>query len=70
LDKVKELKLREQSAADRLKQRESDVDKAAFEHRQKVLKDEELMRYREGDVKKTVEMELILVKGEKERMSR
>lgn len=28
------------------------------------------MRYREGDIKKTVEMELILVKGEKERMAR
>lgn len=70
IDKIKELKLREQSATDRLKQREAEVEKAAFEHRQKVLKDEELMRYREGDVKKTVEMELILVKGEKERMAR
>jgi len=28
------------------------------------------MRYREGDIKKTVEMELILVKGEKDRMVR
>lgn len=28
------------------------------------------MRYRDADVKKTVEMELILVKNEKERMSR
>ena len=46
------------------------MEKAAYEHRQKVLKDEELMRYRENDIKKTVEMELILVKGEKERMTR
>jgi hypothetical protein len=34
-----------------------------------VLKDEELMRYRETDVKKTVEMELYFVKAEKERMA-
>ena len=70
IDKVKELKLREQAAQDRLKSREQEIEKLAYEHRQKVLKDEELMRYRESDVKKTVEMELILVKGEKERMSR
>lgn len=34
-----------------------------------MLKDEELMRYRETDVKKTVEMELYFVKAEKERMA-
>jgi hypothetical protein len=34
-----------------------------------VLKDEELMRYRETDAKKTVEMELYFVKAEKERMA-
>ena len=27
------------------------------------------MRYRESDVKKTVEMELLIIKGEKDRMS-
>ena len=70
LDKVKELKLREQNAIDRLRQKEQEVDKAAYEHRQKVLKDEELMRYRENDIKKTVEMELYMVKAEKDRMAR
>jgi len=34
-----------------------------------VLKDEELMRYRENDAKKTVEMELYFVKAEKDRMA-
>jgi hypothetical protein len=34
-----------------------------------VLKDEELIRYRETDAKKTVEMELYFVKAEKERMA-
>ncbi len=34
-----------------------------------MLKDEELMRYRETDAKKTVEMELYFVKAEKERMA-
>jgi len=70
LDKIKELKLREQNAIDRLRQKEQEVEKAAYEHRQKVLKDEELMRYRENDIKKTVEMELYIVKAEKERMAR
>lgn len=34
-----------------------------------MLKDEELMRYRESDTKKTVEMELYLIKAEKDRMA-
>jgi len=34
-----------------------------------VLKDEEVMRFRENDVKNTVAMELVLVKGEKDRMA-
>jgi hypothetical protein len=33
LDKVKELKLREQQAMDRIKSRDQEVDKAAYEHR-------------------------------------
>jgi hypothetical protein len=51
-----------------LKCKELEVEKAAYEHRQKVLKDEELARYRENDVKKTVEMELYIVRAEKEKM--
>jgi oral-facial-digital syndrome 1 protein len=69
LEKVKELKAREESAMDRIRNKERDIEKAAFTHRQKVLKDEELMRFRENDVKNTVAMELVVVKGEKERMS-
>ena len=33
LDKVKELKIREQQVMDRIKQRECEVEKAAYEHR-------------------------------------
>ena len=69
LEKIKELKLREHGAMDRIKSRDLEVEKAAYEHRQKVLKDEELMRYRESDAKKTVEMELYFVKAEKDRMA-
>ena len=54
---------------DRIRARDQDVEKAAYEHRQKVLKDEELLRYRENDAKKTVEMELYFVKAEKDRMA-
>jgi hypothetical protein len=68
LEKVKELKLREEAAIDRIRNKEREIDKAAFTHRQKVLTTEETMRLRENDVKKTVEMELMLVKNEKDRM--
>lgn len=68
LEKVKELKAREENAMDRIKSRESELEKAAYTHRQAVLKEEETMRLRETDVKKTVEMELFLVKSEKDRM--
>lgn len=68
MDKIKELKLREQEAWDRIKNKERDIEKASYEHRQKVLKDEEIMRYREGEVKKQVEMELYLVKQERDKL--
>jgi len=68
LEKVKELKSREENAMDRIKARESELEKAAYQHRQSVLKEEEMMRLRETDIKKTVEMELFLVKSEKDRM--
>ena len=68
LEKVKELKSREENAMDRIKARESELEKAAYQHRQSVLKEEETMRLRETDIKKTVEMELFLVKSEKDRM--
>ena len=69
IEKVKELKMREEAAMDRIKSKEREIEKAAFTHRQKVLGAEETMRLRENDVKKTVEMELILVKNEKDRMA-
>ena len=47
LEKVKELKQREENAMDRIKSRESELEKAAYAHRQHVLKDEETMRYKE-----------------------
>lgn len=68
LEKVKELKSREENAMDRIKARELELEKAAYTHRQSVLKEEETMRLRETDIKKTVEMELFLVKSEKDRM--
>lgn len=68
LDKIKELKMRENEAWERIKNKERDIEKASFEHRQKVLKDEEVMRYREGEVKKSVEMELYLVKSERDKL--
>ena len=54
---------------ERIRSREAELEKSAYTHRQHVLKEEENMRYREDNVKKTVEMELYVVKSEKERMA-
>jgi len=67
LDNVKELKGRENDTAQRIKEKERLVEQAAYEHRQKVLKDEEMLRYKEAEVKKTMEMELLLVKQERDK---
>lgn len=67
LEKVKELKQREQDTIQRIKNKEREVESVAYEHRQKVLKDEETLRYREAEVKKTMEMELLLVKQERDK---
>ena len=69
LDKVRELKDREENAMQRIRSRELELEKSAYTHRQSVLKNEENSRYRENDAKKTVEMELLVVKSEKDRMS-
>jgi hypothetical protein len=67
LEKVKELKTREQETVQRIRNKEREVEAVAYEHRQKVLRDEETIRYREADVKKTMEMELMLVKQERDK---
>ena len=67
LEKVKELKIREQETISRIKSKEREIETAAYEHRQKVLKDEEIMRYREAQVNKEQQMECILLKQESEK---
>mmetsp|Transcript_33486 Transcript_33486/g.51417 ORF Transcript_33486/g.51417 Transcript_33486/m.51417 type:complete len:246 (+) Transcript_33486:531-1268(+) len=67
LEKVKELKMREQETVSRIKDKERQVEHVAYEHRQKVLKDEETLRFKEAEVKKTMEMELLLVKQERDK---
>lgn len=67
LEKVKELKTREQETISRIKEKERQVEQVAYEHRQKVMKDEEMLRYKEADVKKTMEMELLMVKQERDK---
>lgn len=67
LQNIKELKQREQDTVLRIKEKERQVEQAAYEHRQKVLKDEEMVRYKDAEIKKTMEMELLLVKQEKEK---
>ena len=56
-DKLKELKIRESEAWERIKNRERDIDKQQFEVRQKQLRDEEVMRARENELKKTLEVD-------------
>ena len=67
LQNVKELKSREHETVQRIKEKERQVEQAAYEHRQKVLKDEEMLRFKDAEVKKTMEMELILVKQERDK---
>ena len=62
LEKVKELSSREHEVVQRIKSKEQILEQVAYEHRQKVMKDEEMLRYKEAEVKKTMEMELLLVK--------
>ena len=65
-EKIKELKTREREIMARCKEREREVESAAFEHRQKVIRDLEVMRVKESEMKKTVEMELMTIRAERE----
>ena len=67
LQNVKELKSREHETVQRIKEKERQVEQAAYEHRQKVLKDEEMLRFKDAELKKTMEMELLLVKQERDK---
>ena len=64
---VQELKHREGDTVSRIKEKERVLEQVAYEHRQKVLKDEEMLRYKDAEVKKTVEMELLLCKQERDK---
>lgn len=67
LEKVKELNSREQEVVSRIKSKEQILEQVAYEHRQKVIKDEEMLRYKEAEIKKTMELELVLVKQERDK---
>ncbi|CAI2384444.1 unnamed protein product [Moneuplotes crassus] len=66
--KIKELRQRESEVIERCKIKEREVEAAAFEHRQQVLKDLEILRVKEIESKKTVEMELMMIKNEREKL--
>jgi oral-facial-digital syndrome 1 protein len=68
LDKLKELKQRESEILNRVRSKEQEIERAAYEHRQKVLADQEVLVQKERAATKQVEMELHLVKKEKERI--
>lgn len=69
-DKLRELKLRESEAWERIKNKEREMEKMSFEHRQKILRDEELVRFKEQDIKKSVEIDQTLLKEERERVQK
>ena len=62
LDKLKELKARESEILNRVKTKEQEIERAAYEHRQKVLADSETLSHKAANERKTVEMELYLIK--------
>lgn len=65
-DKLRELKLRESEAWERIKNRERDLDKQAFEIRQKSLRDEDVFRARENEAKKNLEVDLQMARTERD----
>ena len=62
--------MREQEAWDRIRNKERDLEKMSFEHRQKVMHNEELGRFREADSKKTVEVEQTLLRQERDQIGK
>ena len=58
--------MRENEAWERIKNKERDLDKLAFEYRQKQLRDEEVMRSRENEMKKTLDLEQHILKTDKD----
>ena len=69
-EKLRELKIREQEAWDRIKNRERDIDKQAFELRQRQIRDEEVLRARENETKKTLEVELLMARNERDTLAK
>lgn len=69
-DKIRELKVRENEALERIKNKERDLDKQAFEYRQKQLRDEEVLKAREGEVRKTMELDLQMLRNEKDMLAK
>jgi len=67
LKNVRELKGRENETLNRIKEKERVLEQVAYEHRQKVLKDEEMLRFKEQDLVKTTEMELLVCKQERDK---
>ena len=62
--------MRESEAWERIKNRERDIDKQAFELRQKQLRDEDVQRARENEAKKTLEVELHMARSERDQLSK
>ena len=53
---------------ERIKSRERDLDKLAFELRQKQLTNEEVFRCRENELKKTFEVDQQILRSEKDKV--
>ena len=69
-DKLRELKLRESEAWERIKNRERDLDKQQFEVRQRQLHNEEVIRAKETEAKKTLEVDLHMARTERDSLSK
>ena len=50
----------------RIKDKERQIESAAFDHRQKVISDLEMLRMKEQEMKKTMEMELMCIRTERD----
>ena len=50
----------------RIKDKERQIESAAFDHRQKVISDLEMIWMKEQEMKKTMEIELLTIKTERD----
>lgn len=69
-DKLARLKQREAETIERCKMKEKEIENASFDHRQRVLKDMEILQIKEQEIKKSLEVHIKELQIDKESVAR